>query len=132
MFDWIFDIFDSIPSPDIDVDSIPEDYACTDISGVEDGVFVGDEDDVEDLADAGVVEDTDHIDTEDIVRSLAARNDFLSSIGYSELPEGFEVHHIIPLSEGGADDPSNMVLVPEEVHKEITALHGDAYGWHKK
>lgn len=131
MLDWIFDIFDAVPSPDLEVDSIPDDYACEDLSGVENGVFVGDEEDVEELADAGVVEDAEHIDAEDIVRSLAARNDFLASIGYSELPEGFEVHHIIPLSEGGVDDPSNMILVPEEVHQEITALHGNAYEWHK-
>ena len=46
-------------------------------------------------------------------------------------PEGYEVHHIVPLSEGGADTPENMILVKEDLHDEITAAHSKFYDWRK-
>lgn len=129
MLDFLFDIFDNAPEPDIEIDDIPEDYACNDLPGVEKGVFVGDQDDVEDLADAGVVDDAEHIDTDNIVRNIAMRDEFLETIGYDHVPEGYEVHHIIPLSEGGSDTPDNMVLLPEDVHQQVTAIHQKEYDW---
>ncbi len=36
------------------------------------------------------------------------------------LPE-YEVDHIVPLSKGGADTPSNMPLIPKSTDKEKTA-----------
>lgn len=42
-------------------------------------------------------------------------------------PEGCnscEVDHIIPLSRGGADDPSNMQWLPRDVHREKTRGEG--------
>jgi 5-methylcytosine-specific restriction endonuclease McrA len=30
------------------------------------------------------------------------------------------VDHIIPLSKGGRDEPSNMQLIPKSVHKQKT------------
>lgn len=129
MFDLLFDLFDA-DVPDVDVEpDIPDDYSCNDMPGVEEGVFVGDDEDVNELAEAGEVEDSTHIDSDDIVRDLAARSEFLSSIGYEELPEGYEVHHIIPLSEGGSDTPDNMVLIYEEDHDKITDMHRDFYKW---
>lgn len=129
MFDLLFDLFDA-DVPDVDVGpDIPDDYSCNDMPGVEEGVFVGDDEDLNELAEAGEVEDSTHIDSDDIVRDLAARSEFLSSIGYEELPEGYEVHHIIPLSEGGSDTPDNMVLIYEEDHDKITDMHRDFYKW---
>lgn len=129
MFDLLFDLIDA-DVPDVNVEpDIPDDYSCNDMPGVEEGVFVGDDEDLNELAEAGEVEDSAHIDSDDIVRDLAARSEFLSSIGYEELPEGYEVHHIIPLSEGGSDTPDNMVLIYEEDHDKITDMHRDFYKW---
>ena len=129
MLDLLFDAFSDVPEPDIDVE-VP-DYPVNDIAGVEDGVFVGDEGDLQELSEAGEIDGTDHIDSEDIVRDIGLRNEFLESIGYTSLPEGYEVHHVIPLSEGGPDDISNMVLLTEEEHAQITADHAKFYGWNK-
>lgn len=133
MLGFLADLIDAsdVPEPDFEVDADTSDYACEDLSGVENGVFVGNEDDVEEVIAAGEVEDAEHIASEDIVRNIAMRDEFLSNFGYEGVPEGFEVHHIIPLSEGGADTPENMVLLPKEVHDQITAAHAASYGWHK-
>lgn len=56
-----------------------------------------------------------------VERSSTAKKDFLKSKGYSKTPKGYEVDHIIPLSKGGQDVPSNMQLLPKEVHKQTTA-----------
>lgn len=56
-----------------------------------------------------------------VERSSAAKGEFLKSKGYSKTPKGYEVDHIIPLSKGGQDVPSNMQLLPKEVHKQKTA-----------
>ena len=49
--------------------------------------------------------------------------------GYENTPEGYDVHHIVPVSEGGPDSVDNMVLVSEEEHDRITAAHRAYYGW---
>jgi hypothetical protein len=56
-----------------------------------------------------------------VSRSLANRQEFLESIGLKEVPKGYQVDHIIPLSEGGTDDPCNMQLLTIEQHKLKTA-----------
>ena len=94
-------------------------------------MFDGDSGDLSDLAKAGELEDTDHIESEDITRSLASRDAFLEENGYDGVPDAYEVHHIVPLSEGGADTPDNMILLTEDDHAEITAEHGRFYGWHR-
>lgn len=40
------------------------------------------------------------------------------------IPEGFEIHHIIPVYEGGNDDISNLIAVSREDHKK---LHHERY-----
>jgi len=54
-------------------------------------------------------------------RSESAKRQFLRSKGYKRVPSGYEVDHIIPLSKGGRDEPSNMQLIPKSVHKQKTA-----------
>ena len=55
-----------------------------------------------------------------VERSSTAKREFLKSNGYSKTPKGYEVDHIVPLSKGGKDVPSNMQLLPKEVHKQKT------------
>jgi 5-methylcytosine-specific restriction protein A len=40
------------------------------------------------------------------------------------------VHHIIPLSEGGTNDPGNLMSLCKSCHSRIHAEHGDR--WHKE
>jgi len=54
-------------------------------------------------------------------RSEAAKRQFLKSRGYDKVPPGYEVDHIIPLSQGGADAPYNMQLIPIGMHRLKTA-----------
>jgi hypothetical protein len=56
-----------------------------------------------------------------VERSSSAKKKFLKSKGYNKIPNGYEIDHIIPLSEGGADVPSNMQLISKEDHKQKTA-----------
>lgn len=56
-----------------------------------------------------------------VKRSEANRSAFLRSHGYSSVPNGYEVDHIVPLSQGGTDDPSNMQLLTIEEHDRKTA-----------
>ena len=56
-----------------------------------------------------------------VERSSTAKNQFLRSKGYKKVPSGYEIDHIIPLSKGGRDEPSNMQLIPKIVHKQKTA-----------
>lgn len=56
-----------------------------------------------------------------VKRSESAKKQFLKSKGYKRVPPGYEVDHIIPLSRGGRDVPSNMQLIPKSMHKQKTA-----------
>ena len=56
-----------------------------------------------------------------VKRSSSAKHEFLKSKGLKKIPKGYEIDHIIPLSKGGQDTPSNMQLIPKEVHKQKTA-----------
>lgn len=56
-----------------------------------------------------------------VKRSQSARNEYLQSRGYNSVPNGYEVDHIKPLSEGGLDEPYNMQLLTKEQHREKTA-----------
>lgn len=97
---------------------------------IDNGVFAGDGDDLAELIERGQIEDANHVASEDITRDLGARDAFLRAHGFEGVPEGYEVHHVVPLSAGGADDPSNMILLSEEDHNTITAAHSRFYGWH--
>ena len=105
--------------PMIDIDDIPY---------IDNGVYTGDDDyDLQQLISLGELDNTTHYS--DIDRNMTAVNDFLNMHGISE-HDGYEVHHIVPLSQGGADSPENMVLIPSDLHRQITAAHDAFYGWH--
>jgi hypothetical protein len=57
----------------------------------------------------------------EVDRSSSAKNRFLKSQGYTKIPHGYQIDHKVPLSEGGADVPSNMQLITVEEHKQKTA-----------
>lgn len=105
-------------------------FAGNDLIPVDNGVFTGGDEELAHLAQAGQIEGTTHIDAADVDRDIAVRDAFLASHGFDGVPEGYEVHHVVPLSEGGADAPGNMVLVTEAQHATITAAHADFYHWH--
>ena len=106
-------------------------FTCASLpeGSVENGMFVGNASDLEALIDAGKDPTSEHVDAEDAMRDPGVRAEFLAQHGYDELPDGYEVHHIQPISEGGADSVENMILVSEAEHDEITAAHREYYGW---
>lgn len=56
-----------------------------------------------------------------VKRNLTNKKKFLKSKGYKKTPEGYEVDHITPLSQGGTDCPDNMQLLTIEEHRRKTA-----------
>lgn len=107
---------------------IAETYGISENS-IDNGVFVGNENDLQALIQAGESSNTEHIASDEITRNLEARDEFLATFGYDSVPSGYEVHHIVPLSEGGSDTPDNMILVDEDTHDKITTAHRAFYGW---
>jgi hypothetical protein len=39
---------------------------------------------------------------------------------FDEVPQGYQVDHIVPLSKGGADTPANMQLLSTPAHQAKT------------
>ena len=106
---------------------VPE-YDINTLPGVEHGMLVDDSTGaLEKIAQTGEIHGTHHV--ADVVRSAEVKTEFLRMNGYMEEPAGYEVHHIVPLSEGGADSPDNMVLLSEKDHEYITQLHRAFYQW---
>lgn len=123
----IADGLDGIDTPPSDVTPGSLGFIGSDLIPIDNGI---DDAELYNLIEAGEIEGTTHIDSEDIVRDIGARDAFLQAHGFSEVPDGYEVHHVVPLSEGGSDTASNMVLVTEAQHAAITAAHANFYGWH--
>lgn len=108
---------DLLPMTDVD-----------DMPGVEDGMLLDDSpNNLAELAEAGEFHGTHHLS--EVVRSQDARLDFLAQHDLERVPAGWELHHVVPLSEGGADTPDNMVLLKAEDHDWITTQHRIFYGW---
>lgn len=55
-----------------------------------------------------------------VERSTTAKKQFLKENGYTKEPNGYQVDHIKPLSQGGSDTPNNMQLLTKEQHKQKT------------
>lgn len=102
-----------------DVDNLP---------GVQNGMLT-DSSQLQQIIDMGEIDGAQHIHDDDIVRSEEMKKAFLHKYGYTEVPVGYEVHHIVPLSEGGADNPQNMILLSETDHNAVTAAQHIFYGW---
>lgn len=120
-----------------DDDALPDAYGITDLlptiaiddmPGVEDGMLLDDSpNNLAELAEAGEFHGTHHLS--EVMRSQEARLDFLAQHDLEHIPAGWEIHHVVPLSEGGADTPDNMVLLRAEDHDWITTQHRMFYGW---
>ena len=102
-----------------EVDSLP---------GVQNGMLT-DSSQLQQIIDMGEIDGAQHVQEDDIVRSEEMKKAFLHKYGYTEVPVGYEVHHIVPLSEGGADDPQNMILLSETDHNAVTQAQHMFYGW---
>ena len=99
-----------------------------DMPGVEDGMLLDNSpNNLAELAEAGEFHGTHHLSK--VMRSQEARLDFLAQHDLERIPAGWEIHHVVPLSEGGADTPDNMVLLRAEDHDWITTQHRMFYGW---
>lgn len=99
-----------------------------DMPGVEDGMLLDNSpNNLAELAEAGEFHGTHHLS--EVMRSQEARLDFLAQHDLERIPAGWEIHHVVPLSEGGADTPDNMVLLRAEDHDWITTQHRMFYGW---
>ena len=107
--------------PDVDIDTIP---------GIENH-FVYENADINALSALGMKSEliNNRIDSDLIDRSESVKIKFVHSIGRTEIPDGYEIHHVVPLSQGGLDDPRNMVLISEKDHDYITNQHRKFYGW---
>lgn len=101
--------------------------ACL-LPGVENGVFTGSPDDLQALIAAGENPDAEHVPADDVSRSPAVKAAFLDAHGIDD-PGDWQVHHVEPVSMGGADAPENMVLISPEDHQTVTAAHAKYYKW---
>ena len=63
-----------------------------------------------------------------IKRSESAKEEFLRGRGYTKVPPGYEVDHIIPLYAGGSDTPGNMQLLSKTQHHAKTKADYRRYG----
>ena len=109
-------------------DGLVPEVSVEHLDGVQDGMLVDDSPaNLHELAVSGELGHTEHIS--DVIRDDAARTEFLQMHGFTAAPPGYEVHHVVPLSEGGADSPDNMVLLRAEDHDWITMQHERFYGW---
>ena len=55
---------------------------------------------------------------------------FCEKYGYKAPPVGYELHHIVPISQGGADVVENLILLSEEDHQQVTERHNEVFKWH--
>lgn len=57
-----------------------------------------------------------------VKRSSIPKTAFLKSLGLNHIPSGYQIDHIQPLSQGGADVVENMQLLTVGQHKLKTAI----------
>ncbi|QEE51516.1 HNH endonuclease [Flavobacterium alkalisoli] len=56
-----------------------------------------------------------------VKRSYQNKKEFLKLHNLTHTPKGYEIDHIIPLSQGGTDCPDNMQLLTIAEHRKKTA-----------
>lgn len=98
------------------------------LPGVQNGMLT-DSSQLQQIIDMGQIDGAQHIHDDDIVRSADMKKAFLHQHGYTEVPVGYEIHHIVPLSEGGADNPQNMILLSEDDYNAVMSAQHMFYGW---
>ena len=108
--------------PDFDIDDLP---------GVHNGMLV-DESLLETIIKEGIRKGAGHWLPE---RDRAERKyetvlAFLGKYGYDAQPIGYELHHIVPISQGGADVIENLILLSETDHQKVTDKHNEVFKWH--
>lgn len=86
---------------------------------------------VDTLVQAGYVDDAHYVP--DPPRDPDVVKEFLRMHGLDEVPDGYEVHHIVPLYAGGADGVDNLILVKVEdhyaIHHELDRMYHDEKGF---
>lgn len=97
-----------------------------DIDGIVDGMCI-DVDSVKTISEIGKLYAGNYCLVKE--RSEEAKLEFLKRYGYESQPNGYELHHIIPISQSGEDSVDNMVLLSENDHKKITAEHKSFFKW---
>ena len=54
---------------------------------------------------------------------------FLGKYGYDSIPVGYELHHIVPIAQSGADSVDNLILLTSDAHKKVTDKHREVFKW---
>ena len=54
---------------------------------------------------------------------------FLGKYGYESIPFGYELHHIVPIAQSGADVVENLILLTADDHKKVTDKHRKVFKW---
>ena len=107
---------------------MPDISSTNDLDGVKNGMLE-DNRQLDNIIAIGEVQGTHHVDSDHLTRSETTKSEFLHLNGYTSIPAGYEIHHIVPLSEGGADDVHNMILLRTDEHAAVTTAHRQYYGW---
>lgn len=97
------------------------------LPGVEAGMLVNPDQGLDEIIKAGMPLNAKKVFNYD--RAEKTKRDFLAYYGYESIPAGYEIHHIIPLSVGGADNIRNMILLFVDDHDKVTRTHSEYYGW---
>lgn len=102
-------------------------FSIEDLPGVHNGVFDSSSVSPEErmytlnaLASEGLKHRKHYSDNEE--RDMGQVNKFLDLHNTEQL-KNYEVHHIVPYSLNGSDDPSNMIMLNKEDHAWITNAH---------
>jgi predicted aspartyl protease len=102
-------------------------FSIEDLPGVHNGVFDSTNITPEErlytlnaLATQGIKHSSKYSENEE--RDMTKVKDFLD-LHKTEQLDGYEVHHVVPFSMNGSDDPSNMIMLSHEDHAWITNEH---------
>lgn len=103
-------------------------FSIDDLEGVVDGMCISNET-LHYISGVGITHAGNYCYVEE--RSEEVKVEFLNKYGYESQPEGYELHHIIPLSQGGEDSADNMILLSEADHQLITSEHQKYFKWRR-